>query len=166
MLTSCTLLDWVNITTTTTTTTLNPSLSYVTPDGQSVSLSWCQAPIWGLRPDFYYFQTVSWWVALSLTRGRVCRLQLLLTLASVAIFGSESRGTRDHIYCLRFETSLSVASYYSQRYGGGIRPLLQTWLTTLNAWINSVYNFQAAGIEVTMSYSSSVLLSREPYFNS
>jgi hypothetical protein len=35
--------------------------------------------------------------ALSLTRGRVCRLQLLLALASTIIFGSESRGTRDHI---------------------------------------------------------------------
>jgi hypothetical protein len=35
--------------------------------------------------------------ALSLTRGRVCRLQLLLALASTVILGSESRGTRDHI---------------------------------------------------------------------
>jgi hypothetical protein len=30
------------------------SLSYVTTDGQSASLSWNKAPIWGLRPDFYY----------------------------------------------------------------------------------------------------------------
>jgi hypothetical protein len=29
-------------------------------------------------------------------------------------------------YCLRFETSLFVASYDSQGYGGGIRPRLQT----------------------------------------
>jgi hypothetical protein len=29
------------------------SLSYITTDGQSASLSWYQAPIWGLRPDFY-----------------------------------------------------------------------------------------------------------------
>jgi hypothetical protein len=34
---------------------------------------------------------------LSLTRGRVCRLQLLLVLASAVILGSESHGTRDHI---------------------------------------------------------------------
>jgi hypothetical protein len=34
-------------------------------------------------------------------------------------FGSQSRGTR-----LRFETSLFVASYDSQGYGGGIRPRL------------------------------------------
>jgi hypothetical protein len=36
---------------------LPSSQSYVTTDGQSASLSWCQAPIWGLRPDFYYCQT-------------------------------------------------------------------------------------------------------------
>jgi hypothetical protein len=33
----------------------------------------------------------------SRTRGRVCRLQLLLVLASAVTFGSESRGTRHHI---------------------------------------------------------------------
>jgi hypothetical protein len=35
--------------------------------------------------------------ALSLTRERVCRLQLLLDLASAVILGSESRRTRGHI---------------------------------------------------------------------
>jgi hypothetical protein len=35
------------------------SQSYVTTDGQSASLSWNKAPIWGLRPDFYYCQTVA-----------------------------------------------------------------------------------------------------------
>jgi hypothetical protein len=40
---------------------------------------------------------VCWCGALSLTRGRVCRLQLLLGLASAVILGSESLGTRDHI---------------------------------------------------------------------
>jgi hypothetical protein len=33
------------------------SESYVTTDGQSASLSWNKAPIWGLRPDFYYCHT-------------------------------------------------------------------------------------------------------------
>jgi hypothetical protein len=40
---------------------------------------------------------VCWCGALSLTTGWVCSLQLLLALASAVIFGSESRGTRDHI---------------------------------------------------------------------
>jgi hypothetical protein len=45
--------------------------SYVTTDGQAASLSWCEAPIWGLRQDFYCWQTIVglliW--APSLTRG-------------------------------------------------------------------------------------------------
>jgi hypothetical protein len=45
--------------------------------------------VWQLR--------VCWFGAPSLTRGRVCRLQLLLVLASAVIFGSESSRTRDHI---------------------------------------------------------------------
>jgi hypothetical protein len=64
---------------------------------------------------------VCWCGALSLTRGRVCRLHLFLALASAVILGSESHGTR-----LRFETSLLVASYDSQGYGGSIRPRLHT----------------------------------------
>jgi hypothetical protein len=35
------------------------SESFVTTDGQSASLSWNKAPIWNLRPDFYYCQTVA-----------------------------------------------------------------------------------------------------------
>jgi hypothetical protein len=38
--------------------------------------------------------------ALSLTRGRVCRLQLLLGLASAVILESESLGTADYILLL------------------------------------------------------------------
>jgi hypothetical protein len=30
------------------------SQSYVMTNGQSVSLSWCQAPIWDLRPNFFF----------------------------------------------------------------------------------------------------------------
>jgi hypothetical protein len=40
---------------------------------------------------------VCWCGTLSLTRGRVCRLQLLMVLASAIILGSESRWTSDHI---------------------------------------------------------------------
>jgi hypothetical protein len=40
--------------------------------------------------------------ALSLIRERVCRLQLLLALARAVIFGSEFRGTRDHILLSQF----------------------------------------------------------------
>jgi hypothetical protein len=89
----------------------------------------------------------------SLTRGWVCRLQLLLALSSVVILGSESRETHDHI--LLYQTkdsptlegqvpifistrdrvaqlysralgSLLISSYDSQGCGGGIRPLCHT----------------------------------------
>jgi hypothetical protein len=40
---------------------------------------------------------VCWFGAPSLMRGRVCRLQLLLALASAVIFWSESHRTRGHI---------------------------------------------------------------------
>jgi hypothetical protein len=80
----------------------------------------------------------------SLMRGRVCRLQLLLVLASAVIRGSESHGTHYHILLSQIRDSsnledqvpvfisprnsvvqlyqqalgsLSVASYYSQGYG-------------------------------------------------
>jgi hypothetical protein len=35
------------------------SESCITVDGQSASLSCNKPPIWGLRPDFYYCQTVA-----------------------------------------------------------------------------------------------------------
>jgi hypothetical protein len=44
------------------------SQSYITTDGRSASLSWNKAPIWSLRPDFYYCQIIAGlliWVALS-----------------------------------------------------------------------------------------------------
>jgi hypothetical protein len=88
-------------------------------------------------------------------RGWVCRLQLLLDLASAVIRGSESGATRDHILLFQIRDfpnlveqvpvflsprnrvarlypqalgSLFVASYYSQIYGGGIRRRLHTGL--------------------------------------
>jgi hypothetical protein len=42
--------------------------------------------------------------ALSLTRGRVCRLQLLLALTSAVILGSKSRGTHNQILLSRRAT--------------------------------------------------------------
>jgi hypothetical protein len=53
----------------------------------------------GAYDQIFVSQTVAgllMW-APSLTRGRVCRLQLLLAIINVVIFGSEARGTRDNI---------------------------------------------------------------------
>jgi hypothetical protein len=35
------------------------SQSYVTTDGQSASLSWCQAPIWRIKAIFFFCLTIS-----------------------------------------------------------------------------------------------------------
>jgi hypothetical protein len=88
-----------------------------------------------------------------LARGRLCRLQLLLILASAVVLGSESRGTGDHILLSQIRDSPNLegqipvfisprnrvaqlyprhwvpffVSYDSQGYGGGIWPHLY-WL--------------------------------------
>jgi hypothetical protein len=82
--------------------------------------------VWQLR--------VCWCGATSLTRGRVCRLQFLLALASAVIFWHESHRTRGHILL-----SQIWDSYDSQGHGGGIRPRLHfstevVFITTLHGW--------------------------------
>jgi hypothetical protein len=59
------------------------------------------------------------------------RTGLSFTIAAGPHQRSHSRGLSPSglmtiFYCLRFETSLFVASYDSQGYGGGIRPRLHT----------------------------------------
>jgi hypothetical protein len=51
---------------------------------------------------------ICWCGAPSLTRGRVCHLQLLLDLASTVILGSESHRTRDHILLSQIQDSLNL----------------------------------------------------------
>jgi hypothetical protein len=75
------------------------SQSYDTTDGQSVSLSWWKAHLLS-KARFLLLSRqlqIRWCGAPSLMKGRVCRLQLLLPLASIVILGTESRGTQDHI---------------------------------------------------------------------
>jgi hypothetical protein len=96
---------------------------------------------------------VCWCGALSLTRGRVCSLLLLLALASAVILRSQFSGSHVHILLSQIRDSpnlegevpvfisprkrvallysqalgsLFVASYDSQGYGGGARPCLHT----------------------------------------
>jgi hypothetical protein len=69
-------------------TLCSESASYVTTDGQSASLSWDKAPIWGLRPDLYYCQ-----IAGLLMWGAVSdeRTDLSFTIAAGAHQRSHSR---------------------------------------------------------------------------
>jgi hypothetical protein len=43
------------------------SQSHIATDGQSVSNSWCQAQIWDIRPEIFFFKftVLSFWGALS-----------------------------------------------------------------------------------------------------
>jgi hypothetical protein len=61
-----------------------------------------------------------------MTRGLICRLQLLLALVSGVIFRPEFCGTHGHILLSQIRDFHFVASYDSQGYGGGIRPRLLT----------------------------------------
>jgi hypothetical protein len=53
-------------------------------------------------------------------------LYVPLALASSVFLGRSPLGLATVFYCLRFETSLFVASYDSQGHGGGIRLRLHT----------------------------------------
>jgi hypothetical protein len=102
--------------------------SYVTTDGQLPILSWNKAPIWGLQPDIYYCLTVAALLILGSLSDE--RTGLSFTIAAGPQQGShfrvESRRLVAIFYCLRFETSLFVASNDFQGHGGGIRPRLHT----------------------------------------
>jgi hypothetical protein len=75
------------------------SQRYLTTDGQLASLSWCQAIIRARDQYFFLLEIffrqlwVCYFVAPSLTRGRVCNLMLLQGLASAVPLESKSRGT-------------------------------------------------------------------------
>jgi hypothetical protein len=77
------------------------SQSYFTTDGQSANQPWYQATTWDPWPIFFSFfleiafrqLRVCYCGAPSLPRGRVCNLQLLLSLASAVFLGSEFRRT-------------------------------------------------------------------------
>jgi hypothetical protein len=100
------------------------SESSITTDGQSASLSWNKAPIWGLRPDFYYCQAVAVfffiWGALSDERTGLPFTIAASPRQHKSFSGPSPVGLVTIFYCLRFETSLFVASYDSQGYGGGM----------------------------------------------
>jgi hypothetical protein len=51
------------------------------------------------------------YVTSSLTRGWVCRLQLLLALASTVILGSESHGTHGHILLSQIRNSRNLEGH-------------------------------------------------------
>jgi hypothetical protein len=77
---------------------------------------------------FYLGSCVLWYfVAPSLTRGRVCNLLLLLVLASSVPLGSESHGTQDYILLSQFSRLHQPGEpgpriYISQEQSGPVIP--------------------------------------------
>jgi hypothetical protein len=106
------------------------SQSYVTTDGQSASLSLCQAPIWGLRPDFYFCQTVAsllMWGALSDERvGLSFTIAAGPSLPAQSFSGPSPAGLMTNFYCLRFKTPPTCGPahriYIPQEQGGPVMP--------------------------------------------
>jgi hypothetical protein len=97
------------------------SQSHIVTGGQSVSKSWCwvpSGPLW--REDGSVFRICCW------------------PLPVQSFPGLSPLGLETIFYCLRFETTLFVASYDSQGHGGGIWPRLHTWMNELSSYINSV----------------------------
>jgi hypothetical protein len=97
------------------------------------SLSWCQATI-GARDQFFFLLEIflrqfqaCYFMAPSLTSGRVCSLLLLLGLASTVPLGSEYRGTQEYILLFQFFRLPQPGGpgpriYISQRQGGPVIP--------------------------------------------
>jgi hypothetical protein len=134
------------------------SQSHIVTDGQSLSKSWCRAPIWAHDQIFFtvWHLPSCFCGAPSLTRGRVCHLYMLLALASAVFLGRSPLGLAPIFYCLRFETSLFVASYDSQGHGGGIRPRLHTGYAY--SWFNCPYkSVYTDRVENTIANSTSIV---------
>jgi hypothetical protein len=105
------------------------SQSYVKTDGQSARLSWNKAPIWGPTTKFLLLSDSCGFVDV----GRFLRREDGSVVYNYCWPSPEQQfsgpslvGLVTIFYCLRFEISLSVASYDSRDYGGGIRPRLHT----------------------------------------
>jgi hypothetical protein len=105
----------------------------ITTCGQSASLSWYQAPIWGLWPDFYYYQTIAgfWYGAPTLTRGRVCLLQCAMYNIEYILLSQiwDSPNLEDQVPVF-ISPRNRVARLYPQALG---------WLTDSNNNISSLY---------------------------
>jgi hypothetical protein len=146
------------------------SQSYITTDGQSASLCWCQATIRARDQFFFLLEIffrqlrVCYFVAPSLSRGRVCNSLLLLVSPAQSRSGLSPEGLKTIFDCsnswdflnLKCQVPvfisprnrvaqtyaralLSVASYDSQIYGGGILSRLNTGNNWVTLFLGDIY---------------------------
>jgi hypothetical protein len=80
-----------------------------------ISSCWRQAPLDSDQQLFFKLNPCCYSpsVTSSLTRGWVCRLQLLLALARTVILGPESRGTHDHSFLSQIRDSPNLVGQFS-----------------------------------------------------
>jgi hypothetical protein len=114
---------------------LSESESYITTDGQSASLSWNEAPVWDLRPDFYYCQTVAGlliWGALSDERTDLSFI-IAPGPCQCRYFGTDSHGTRDHnllsqIRDFPFSSPPTTRRDTVEVFDSSLRRFLEDWI--------------------------------------
>jgi hypothetical protein len=116
------------------------------PTVKPASLSWNKAPIWGLRPDIYYLCDSYGLVLVGRPLWREVVSVFCMccwALPAQSFSGPSPLGLETIFYCLRFETSLFVASYDSQliKSSGKL----------------SCYNVSANRVEVTF-FNSTVIV--------
>jgi hypothetical protein len=103
---------------------------------------------------------ICWCGAPSLTRGRVCRVQLLMILASVVILGSESRGTHDHILLSQvrdspnLEGQVPVFIYPRNR-------VARLYPQALGSFFVAFYDSQSSGGGIQINLHADTLISSE-----
>jgi hypothetical protein len=129
-------------------------------DGQSASLSWNKAPIWGLRPDWYYCQTVAdllMWGTLSLWREDGSVVYSCCWLLPVQWFsGPRPAGLVTIIFCLKFETSFIITSYLYDSQGYSVLLVFCFWLY-LSVWLHSRHRLHVFSSPICMGIPFSII---------
>jgi hypothetical protein len=124
---------WLNL--------LIKSQSHITTDGQSVSKSWCWAPSGLMTRYLLLFDSYGLvFVERPLWQEDRSVFYICCWPLPVQSFSGPSPSVLATIfYCLRFETSLFVASYDSQGHGAGVQPRLHTGTPSSNHTLSLSY---------------------------
>jgi hypothetical protein len=141
------------------------SQSYFTTDSQSVSMSWCRAPLWGPWPDFTFFFCFA---GKLLCSSSCCALSDERTSLQIVVqsVSGQSRGGLISIhysliwdYCVPFPSPLTTR----RDYGGSILTLLHTDRTGLSSQVKSSY-ITTDGQSASLSWCQAPLRTRDQFF--